>query len=76
MLGGGGGDGGGCARLSSSPFLYTWDTGTQSHEGDGSDRVPKAHGAAKMRRQVAYDGGQRPDHQDGNGERDVTVVDV
>ncbi len=54
----------------------TWDAGTQSHEGDGRDRVFETDGAAHLGRQVANDGRQSPDQQYGHDEGHVTVRHV
>lgn len=54
----------------------TWDTGTQSHESDGRDGIFQSDGAAHVRRQVANDGRQHSDQNDGDDERHVTVRHV
>jgi hypothetical protein len=57
-------------------YRPTWDAGTQSHEGDGRDRVFETDGAAHLGRQVANDGRQSPDQQYGHDEGHVTVRHV
>lgn len=62
--------------LVSCVYRPTWDAGTQSHEGDGRDRVFETDGAAHLGRQVANDGRQSPDQQYGHDEGHVTVRHV
>jgi len=53
-----------------------WNTGTQSHERNGGDRVFETDSAAQMRGQVTDDGRQDANHQNRNKETDVAVRNV
>jgi len=46
----------------------TGDGGPQSHEDHGGHRIPQAHRAAEVRGQVADDGRQHADDDDGGDE--------
>ena len=57
-------------------MAFTWNTGTQSHERNGGDRVFETDSAAQMRGQVTDDGRQDANHQNRNKETDVAVRNV
>ena len=57
-------------------MAFTWNTGTQSHERNGGDRVFETDSAAQMRGQITDDGRQEADHHNRNKETNVAVPNV
>ena len=57
-------------------MAFTWNTGTQSHERNGGDRVFETDSAAQMRGQITDDGRQEADHHNRNKETNVAVSNV
>ena len=57
-------------------MAFTWNTGTQSHERNGGDRVFETDSAAQMRGQITDDGRKEADHHNRNKETNVAVSNV